>query len=324
MAKNTVCISILAGIVALASSYSLQAQKDTVKVGSFINSLYDFDFYEKSYNIDFWLWLLYENPDLDFDGAIEIKPSKDFQLSNVILDETAGLQWLSMKVHAELRKDWDLTKYPFDTQSLCFYVESADWDTSTMVFVPDLENSKIDPCFALDEWTITGTSFHEEITVYQTTYGDQELEGQSAYPAIKVQIELLRKSSWLTLFKLITGVLVAFFISCLVFLIKPTNVDPRFGLCVGGLFAAIGNKYIIEGIVPSTNAVTMLDSIHNLTYIFILIIIIISIFSLKIFEKQTEKSIKISQKIDFISLISISIVYTLAVSYLIFHGADIL
>ena len=125
------------------------------------------------------------------------------------------------------------------------------------------------------------------------------------------------KNSWLSLFKLITGVVVAFFISCLVFLIKPTNVDPRFGLCVGGLFAAVGNKYIIEGTVPSTNTITMLDNIHNLTYVLILLIILVSIFSLKLFEKGTEKSIRQSQRVDRISLFVIIGIYLLAMAYLI-------
>jgi hypothetical protein len=64
-----------------------------------------------------------------------------------------------------------------------------------------------------------------------------------------------------------------------VFFIKPFNIDPRFGLCVGGLFATIGNKYIIEGMVPSTNEVTMLDDLHNVTLVYIFLIITISVIS---------------------------------------------
>jgi len=116
-------------------------------------------------------------------------------------------------------------------------------------------------------------------------------------------IDLERKESFLVLFKLITGVLVAFVISCCVFFIKPYNIDPRFGLCVGGLFATIGNKYIIEGMVPSTNEVTMLDDIHNVTLVFIFLIITISVISLHLYEKGSTKSLKLSRLIDRISFI---------------------
>jgi len=317
MAKAPLYIAILAGILICFSPGRLYAQKDTVKVGVFINSLHDFNFYDKSYKIDFWLWLLYSNAELSFDEAIEIRPSKEFDLSNTILDSTAGLQWLSMKVRAEIVYHWQLDHYPFDNQMLNVVIESADADTSSMVFIPDFENSKIDPNFKLDEWDIDTVIVNNAISTYETTYGDHDLTGQSSYPAINIAVYLNRKNSWLSLFKLITGVVVAFFISCLVFLIKPTNVDPRFGLCVGGLFAAVGNKYIIEGTVPSTNTITMLDNIHNLTYVLILLIILVSIFSLKLFEKGTEKSIRQSQRVDRISLFVIIGIYLLAMAYLI-------
>jgi hypothetical protein len=109
----------------------------------------------------------------------------------------------------------------------------------------------------------------------------------------------------LILFKLITGILVAFLISCCVFWIKPINTDPRFGLCVGGLFAAIGNKYIVESIVPSTNEVTLLDNLHNITFVAIFIIIILSVISLHLYEKETERGIKLSKRLDVISFFTI-------------------
>lgn len=120
-------------------------------------------------------------------------------------------------------------------------------------------------------------------------------------------IELERKESYLVLFKLITGVLVAFVISCCVFFIKPYNIDPRFGLCVGGIFATIGNKYIIEGIVPSTNEVTMLDDIHNITLVFIFLIILISVITLHLHERGTPASRTIAKRIDMYSFFGIVI-----------------
>jgi len=95
------------------------------------------------------------------------------------------------------------------------------------------------------------------------------------------------------------------------------HTDPRFGLCVGGLFAAVGNKYIVEGIVPSSNVVSMLDNIHNITFVYILIIISLSIFSLKLREKETEKSTKSSKKLDIISLRFVFVTYTIIITTLI-------
>ena len=128
---------------------------------------------------------------------------------------------------------------------------------------------------------------------------------------------MARKDPYLVLFKLITGLLVAFIISCCVFFIKPVNTDPRFGLSVGGLFAAIGNKYIVESKVPATNQITLLDNIHNLTFVYILLITILSVISLQIYEKKTQASKKLSRSLDRISFITIMSSYFLFLYLLI-------
>ncbi|NBX51658.1 hypothetical protein EBT25_17420, partial [bacterium] len=102
---------------------------------------------------------------------------------------------------------------------------------------------------------IQNIEFLSSTTNYNTSFGDIE-SSLTAVPKFEIIVTIKRLSSWLILFKLITGIIVAFLISSCVFWIKPINTDPRFGLCVGGLFAAIGNKYIVESIVPSTNELT--------------------------------------------------------------------
>ena len=176
--------------------------------------------------------------------------------------------------------------------------------------MPDRRNSKIAPKVKdeFSEWEIIKTDFRVGETNYQTSFGDPESESTQS-SRFEIEMDIERLDSMLILFKLITGILVAFLISSCVFWIKPINTDPRFGLCVGGLFAAIGNKYIVESIVPSTNEVTLLDNLHNITFVAIFIIIIISVISLNIYERDTEKSIKLSRRIDLISFASIVSVY---------------
>jgi hypothetical protein len=119
------------------------------------------------------------------------------------------------------------------------------------------------------------------------------------------------------LFKMLTGAYVAFFISSLVFFISSENQDSRFGLCVGGLFAAIGNKYIVESIVPSSTTYTLMDNVHNLTFTSILVMVIVSIVSLHFFESGDPKKIKLSLKIDRIVFYTIVALYALTNIFLV-------
>jgi len=97
---------------------------------------------------------------------------------------------------------------------------------------------------------------------------------------------------------MISGLIIAFFISCCVFFIKPTNTDPRFGLCVGGLFTAVGNKYITDSAVPSSDTITLIDTLHIVAFFYIFLIIIQSVISLRLLEKENERAASISRKFD--------------------------
>lgn len=89
---------------------------------------------------------------------------------------------------------------------------------------------------------------------------------------------------------------ISFLIAMLSFTIKPWELEPRFGLPVGGLFAAVGNKYIIDSILPESSTFTLVDTLHSLTFFSIFMVLLISVISLKIHERgYTEKSVRINK-----------------------------
>lgn len=296
--------------ILFANSNKIFAQKDTITIGAYVNSLYDFNLTDNSYKTEFWLWMKY-NKNLKLDSIqnqiefINAKSTPHIQAAST--NKKGNLNWFGAKYIGEFQKNWDVTSFPFDKQKLKITIESGEYNSNKIFFKSDKINSKLNESFKknIKEWEITDYKFYVDNSTYNTTFGDPELKLNSSYPSFNFEISIIRKDPYLALFKLITGLLVAFIISCCVFFIKPINVDPRFGLSVGGLFAAIGNKYIVESKVPSTNQITLLDNIHNLTFIYILLITILSVISLHYYEINTKKSKRKSQLIDRISFISI-------------------
>jgi len=305
--KNRINILLFFLLLIISKSWS---QKDTITIGAYINSLYDFNLTDNSYKTEFWLWMKY-NKNSKFDSLpnqiefINAKTSPQIEAAST--SSRGKVNWYGAKYIAEFQKNWDVTSFPLDKQKIKISIESGEYSNNDIVFKCDYKNSKLNNAIKdnINEWNIIKSRFYIDISNYNTTFGDPYLKRTSNYPSFNFEVYLARKDSYLVLFKLITGLLVAFIISCCVFFIKPTNTDPRFGLSVGGLFAAIGNKYIIEGKVPATNQITLLDNIHNLTFIYILIITIISVISLKIYERKNDASKKLSKRIDTISFIAI-------------------
>lgn len=276
------------------------AQKDTCKIGMYVLSLSDFKIDDQSFKADFWIWFIYDNDSLVMKDAIEIMNAKSTEFSNYSIEKKGGKNWAQVKCKAVINQNWDVTKFPFDKQNLFIKIEHTMLDEDEVVFVADSENSKIDSTFFLDDWDINSFQLKSIKRTYNTTFGDPVLKGSSTYPGVEAEIIITRAHSQGILVKMLTGVYVAFSIALLGFLIKPSLAD-RLGLCVGGIFAAVGNKYIIESVVPSSTANTLLDSIHNLTFVAILIMIALTVVSLKWSDTEDEKLKMRSQKIDRIS-----------------------
>jgi hypothetical protein len=285
------------------------AQKDTCQLGIYVNAVYDFNLDEKSFSTDFWVWTNCRNDSLNFKDVLELPNSKAVEFTNFSVEKIAGWNWATQKCKAQLMHQWDISRFPFDTQTLSIELENSEYDATRLVYQADTANSKIDSVFNSTEWCVEKFIIKGDVRRYETTYGNPELSGTSSYPRVVAEITIKRKNSWLVLSKMLTGVYAAFLISCLVFFVSSENQDSRFGLCVGGLFAAIGNKYIVESVVPSTITNTLMDNVHNLTFTFILLIVGIIIISLKLFESEDPRKRSRSLWLDRVAFYSIVIAY---------------
>lgn len=265
----------------------LHAQPDTVKMGVFINDIYDINLSEQSFSAQFWVWFNYRNPELKPLETLEITNAKSLENSLDFTERKEGIVWAGKKVDAVIKKDWDIRRFPFDEQVMRIELEESDQDIGSMIYVADRANTKINPALALSNWTIERFELNAGAKKYDTTYGDPTLSEGSEYPRATLDI-FIRRQSWGLFFSLFTGLYVAFFISSLVFFIDPIEVDPRFGLSVGGLFAAVGNKYIVDSILPQSTTFTLVDKLHILTYVFLLLCIVLSVISLRIWKNGKE------------------------------------
>lgn len=304
-------------LLLLINSYTRSAD-DTCKVGIYFNSLTDFNISDQSFSADFWMWFNYKNDSLQFNDALEVTNSKSSSFSNYAKMKKDGINWDMMKFNSVVFKEWDVSAFPFDKQKLTLHIDHTIYDTKKLAFITDAGNSAIDSNLVLSNWKIDSLAFYVNNQTYNTTFGDPVIKGSSTYPSVTADIYLTRENSWNTLFKMLTGVYVAFSIVLLAFFVKPSD---RLGLCVGGLFAAVGNKYIIESVVPSTVSNTLFDNIHNITFIAIFVILVVAVISFKWNETQKPEYLAKAKKLDRLSFYSVSIIYILLNAFLIMRAA---
>ena len=271
---------------------------DTVKVGVFFTSVYDLNLAEKSFTADFWIWFNYRNDSINPLESVEISNAKEFAFQSPDLEKLGGINWATHKCKATIKKEWNLKNFPFDKQELHLEIEDAIYDSEQLIYLADVENSKYDKNIKLDEWSIRSFKVEQMKKSYETTYGNPELTGSSEYPGIKASFVLERDGIGL-FFKLFVGIFVAYLISLSVFFMGPENPE-RFGMIVGALFAGVANKYIVESLMPQTIMLTLPDKVHNLTFIYIIIHLMLTVF---VFRLGVKEKFKLGWRIDIISFI---------------------
>jgi hypothetical protein len=302
-----VFISSSFGVYAQIDSENRIEHPDTVKVGMFINSIYDLNFEERSFKIDFWLWCVFKNKELPINDWVEFPQTKSFEFNNIVQEEHGDLQWLTMRGSGEVLNEWDAQKFPFDTYKLTTTIGLSS-QLDYVVFVADTLGSMVDPDFLLLDWEISNQAFNHQVKTYTTSFGDPNGVKISQYPEFTSSIVLTRKDPWRTLIKYSIGLFIAIIISVSAFFMHP-NKDPRFDLCVGGLFTAVGNKYITDSITPVSSGITILDFMHHLTFICIFIVVAVSVFNLYLMKSGGKRNLMKTKVIDISAFLVVSIVF---------------
>jgi hypothetical protein len=261
---------------------------DTVTVGVYVNSVHDIDFKEKQYTINLWLWLKYKKPDFDFSKYMEVPMAKTVDKSFYTVDTLEdGRIYMLMKLQCVMKDSWKIDNFPFDRQKLRFSIENSQYDSDALIFVEDTVGNHYSK-WVTSGWNIVSDSFEifTNIKKYETAFGDPTLvKPQSDFSAFRVNIGIERDSWWLFL-KLFIGMYLSFLLSFLCFFIHIDNIDSRFNLSVGSLFAVIGNKYVIDSALPESTTFTLVDTLHGVTLFYVFATVACSAYSLMLIKSN--------------------------------------
>lgn len=284
----SICILLNCSIF-IDKAFAEEEPPDTVKTGIYVTSIHDIDFKQNEFTINLWLWLTYKNKKFDFWQNLEIPQAKSFTKSYYTIDTTGERVYMLMKLQCVMKDSWRINNFPFDRQRLRLGIENSQFDASSLVFVADTLGNHFDPRFTLRGWNIDSFVVSTGIKAYETGFGDEDLEKpHTEYSTFRVRIAIDRDATEL-FWKMFLGMYVSFLISYICFYIHADHIDSRFGLSVGALFAAIGNKYVIDSSLPDSSTFTLVDTLHGITLFFIFVVITASAISLLLSKKDNLK-----------------------------------
>ncbi len=230
---------------------------------------------------------------------------------------------MQLKLKCVMKESWAIQHFPFDKQRMEILIENSKYDMESLVFVPDTNGKLYDPKMTIAGWNIDKTEVNVRTSQYETGFGDSSMSSQAAiYSQLAILINVER-SAWGLFFKLFLGMYVAFAISYVTFFIDAQHADARFGLPVGGLFAAVGNKYVIDGYLPFSSQLTIVDILHGATFLSIFFTVMFSVISLRFDDTGKRKqSQKTDRTVGFFILGIYLLINILMLSLSVFHIGD--
>src|SRR5688500_18728273 len=86
---------------------------DTVKIGIYINSVFNIEFKQEEYSVNVWIWLKYKRKEFDVAQNQEIPMAKTMEKTFATVDTTGGRVFMAMKLQCVMRDSWKIGNFPF-------------------------------------------------------------------------------------------------------------------------------------------------------------------------------------------------------------------
>jgi len=316
----TLLLLISTAVSSQGTAKDTVAPPDTVTVGIYITSIHDIDFKQKEYTLSCWLWLTYKNRAFNFAQNLEIPTAKTVSRQfDTITYRPDGSIYMIMKLQCVMKDSWKIANFPFDRQRLRFFIENSQYDSSMLVFKADTLGDHFDRRYALNGWVVDTCRLQTTSKRYETAFGDNTAPiPRAIYSQFRVILDITRSAGSL-FWKMFLGMYIAFFISYTCFYIHSDSIDSRFGLSVGALFAAIGNKYIIDSALPESTSFTLVDTLHGLTLFFIFCVISCTAYSLRLVKKGKQPA---AARFDMIAAQALLVLYIALNIFFISNAAN--
>ncbi|MDJ0743630.1 MAG: hypothetical protein QNJ32_09720 [Xenococcaceae cyanobacterium MO_167.B27] len=203
------------------------------------------------------------------------------------------------KFSVELKSLFDLTKFPFDQQTLKVEIESFAWDENEVKLKIDEQKTGFNSSLHLPEWNI----YDLETQMKQK----QELRSKVPFSKFLMQIKLIRKPGFY-LWKVIIPLMILVIISWSVFWMCEESLAARISFSLTGILTVVAYQFLIAENLPNISYLTLMDAILSLSFVIIALTVVENI----VVHLLNIKNLKfLAIKVDRICQFAFPSIYTL-------------
>lgn len=291
-----------------------------------VDEISEIDVVENSFNMIGYMELNWEDPRLKFDVQVEGTPEKvyirdeaeekldsiwwpDIEFINALQKREIKNSYLSImhtgkivykeKFSVVLAGEFDLFRFPFDSQKLEVEIESFSWPAHSLEFHTENSHFTFRDEFHIPEWKI------EEIET--EIVQKKRPQNEAKFYELEVNIELKREAGYY-LWKVMLPMIVIVIVLMFVFLIDPTDLGDRLQVSFIGILTVVAYQFVIADKLPNIPYFTLADGILTCSFV----IMILTTLQSAYVKILSEKNLDAANRFDKLSMIYYLGMYLLA------------
>jgi hypothetical protein len=271
----------------------LQVEPSEVEVGLYLNQIPSFSLKDSAWVADFFIWFRWQGELPDPGETFSILDSTILSREMVAESHAGATHYTRYHVVAQVYKFFDVSRFPLSEIILTIPIMDLQHPVYELRYLADQENTGVSTRVnILEGINITDSEALVKLYTFQTDFSDPTFP-DGYHPAFSTFLYGIWVSSpgLMYYFKLFLALLVSGLIAISVFFIKPTDVDPRFGLGVGALFAASASAYVIASAMPPSGGLVLADMVNVIGIMVIFLTIMESILSLYFYDIQDKQAL---------------------------------
>jgi hypothetical protein len=267
-----------------------------VTIGMYLENIGSVSLHDSTWSAVLDVWCRWQ----DADASDTFNPFEHLvAVDGAITDSTLLSHVDDGRDHYELRrlavtftKTFRIRTFPVDDHLLMASFENSAHTRRELLFVPDQADTAISHRAFLPNYRIVRSLVVENPHTYKTSRGRSDIDEDHRRTYSQPRFVILIDRGGIGLFaKMFQALFVSVAVALLTSFIKPTHVDPRFGLGVGGLFAVVANAYVVGSLSPETNDFSLADVVNLLGIVTILLSLAQSTMSLHVYENLDQPAL---------------------------------
>lgn len=278
--KYSIILLIMVLMFCLSLGHVQALSPSQVKAGIWVISIDKVDLTSGTFSADFYLWLHYMDapPNFEFINGMPSKIEKTVEREG----------YVEYRVKATFVQQYNFKSFPFDVQNLNIIIEDKSLNMSKLVFLPDYEESGLDPQAYVVGWQFK--DFVAENVVHK-------YPGEN-YSRIIFTISIQREIFPVFMKNFVPITLITL-ISLLSFAVSIQNYSQRISIGITTLFSAVAYHLATLSTLPPLSYLTLFDRIMLAIYSLFLFNIGVSVQGMRLVDrKQVERATVFEDKMQ--------------------------